>query len=76
VSEQPSAGGSDDAEGGAAKGWQASEGRGPAETGAGTPRWVKVLAVVAVVVLVLIVVMLLTGHGPGSHMQGALAERT
>ena len=35
---------------------------------AGTPRWVKVFAVVGAVVIVLIVVMLVAGgHGPGRH---------
>jgi ABC-type transporter Mla subunit MlaD len=37
----------------------------------GTPRWVKVFAIVALVVVVLLVVVLLTGrgggHGPGRH---------
>ncbi len=39
----------------------------------GTPRWVKVLAIVAVVVVVLIVVVALVAggeHGPGRHMPG------
>ena len=37
---------------------------------AGTPRWVKVLGVIALVLVVLVVVMLVTGgrtHGPGRH---------
>ena len=35
-----------------------------------TPRWVKVLAIVAVGVIVLVAVLLLVGgHGPGQHMQ-------
>ena len=34
----------------------------------GTPRWVKVFAVIALVVVVLFVVLLLTGgHGPRRH---------
>ncbi len=41
-------------------------------TWAGTPRWVKVFAVIGVVLAVLIVVMLLTGHGPGRHMRHGL----
>ena len=40
-----------------------------AEERPGTPRWVKVTAVVAIVVVVLVAVMLLVGgdHGPGRH---------
>ena len=37
---------------------------------AGTPRWVKVFALIGVVVVVLVVAMLATGrggHGPGRH---------
>ena len=33
----------------------------------GTPRWVKVFALVGVVLVVLVIVMLFTGHGPGRH---------
>ena len=33
----------------------------------GTPRWVKVFAVVAIFVVLLVAIMLLTGHGPGRH---------
>jgi hypothetical protein len=37
----------------------------------GTPRWVKVTAIVGVVLLALVVVLLITGrgggHGPGRH---------
>jgi hypothetical protein len=47
----------------------APRGRGP-----GMPRWVKVFAIVGAVVLVLLVVMLLTGHGPGRHMQHGLSH--
>jgi hypothetical protein len=40
----------------------------------GTPRWVKVLAIIALVVVVLVVVLLATGrggsHGPGRHLAG------
>jgi hypothetical protein len=39
-----------------------------AEPSVGTPRWVKVFAIVAAAVTVLIVVRLLTGHGPGRHL--------
>lgn len=38
---------------------------------AGTPRWVKVFAVIALVVIVLLAVALIAGggkHGPGRHM--------
>ena len=38
------------------------------------PRWVKVFAIVGAVVLVLLVAMLLTGHGPGRHMQHGLSH--
>ncbi|QIN84516.1 hypothetical protein GBA63_19110 [Rubrobacter tropicus] len=39
----------------------------------GTPRWVKVVGIVALVLVVLVVVMLLAGggsHGPGIHTPG------
>jgi hypothetical protein len=40
----------------------------------GTPRWVKVLGIIALVVALLVVVMLLIGggggHGPGRHAAG------
>jgi anti-sigma factor RsiW len=36
------------------------------------PRWVRVFAVVGIVVVALIVVMLVSGHGPGRHMQDGL----
>lgn len=36
----------------------------------GTPRWVKAFGIVAVVLVLLLVAMLLTGHGPGRHMDG------
>ena len=36
----------------------------------GTPRWVKVFAVVGVVLVVLVIVALLGGHGPGRHGAG------
>jgi hypothetical protein len=37
----------------------------------GTPRWVKVLAIVAVALIALVVVLLLVGgnHGPGRHLE-------
>ena len=36
----------------------------------GTPRWVKVFAIIAVVVVLLLVILLLTGgeHGPRRHV--------
>ena len=34
----------------------------------GMPRWVKVFLLIGLALVVLIVVMLLTGHGPGRHM--------
>jgi len=43
---------------------------GDRESGSGTPRWVKVLAIVALILVLLVVVMLLIspgGHGPGRH---------
>jgi hypothetical protein len=37
----------------------------------GTPRWLKVLGIIALVVVLVVVIMLLTGggggHGPGRH---------
>jgi hypothetical protein len=33
----------------------------------GTPRWVKVLGIIAIFLVLLVVIMLLTGHGPGRH---------
>ena len=40
----------------------------PLDQEVGTPRWVKVGAVIAILVLMLIVVVLLTGnHGPARH---------
>ena len=44
----------------------------PADPRVGVPRWVKVFGIVGAVLVVLVVVMLLTGHGPGRHMHGAL----
>lgn len=46
--------------------------RGPDQVPAGSrvPGWVKGFAIVGVVLLLLIVLMLLTGHGPGEHMEG------
>jgi hypothetical protein len=44
----------------------------------GTPRWVKISALVAGIVVLLIAVVLLTGiggpHGPGRHLPGGGAE--
>ena len=40
----------------------------------GTPRWVKVFAIVGVVLVVLVVVALLAGHGPGRHMNHSMAD--
>jgi hypothetical protein len=36
----------------------------------GTPRWVKVFAIIAVVVVLLVVILLLAGgnHGPSRHV--------
>jgi hypothetical protein len=34
----------------------------------GAPRWVKVSGVIGILVVLMIVVMLLTGHGPQSHL--------
>ncbi len=36
----------------------------------GTPRWVKVAAIVALVLVVMVLVMLLAGGGPGGHGPG------
>jgi hypothetical protein len=40
----------------------------------GTPRWVKVFAIIALVVVALFLILLLTGgpgrHGPGRHTGG------
>ena len=33
----------------------------------GTPRWVKILGIIALVVLLLVVIVMLTGGGPGGH---------
>ena len=51
---------------------EAGDGIGVAPEGAsppGTPRWVKVVGLVAIVVVLLMVVALLAGggHGPGRH---------
>jgi hypothetical protein len=42
----------------------------PLHQRSGTPRWVKVFAIVGIVVVVLVIVMLFTGHGPGRHTGG------
>jgi hypothetical protein len=38
----------------------------------GTPRWVKVSAIIAAVLVLLLVIVLLVsgGHGPGRHLSG------
>jgi hypothetical protein len=46
---------------------------------AGTPRWVKVFALIALVLVVLVVVMLIAGrggHGPGRHTGGEAGGHT
>jgi hypothetical protein len=51
-------------------------GRGPTS---GTPRWVKVSAIVAAVLVLLVAVMLVSGgrHGPGRHQpSGGLGRPT
>jgi ABC-type transporter Mla subunit MlaD len=44
------------------------------ESTTGTPRWVKVFALIALVVILLFVILLITGrggdHGPGRHTAG------
>lgn len=40
------------------------------ESTTGTPRWVKVSAIIAVILVMLVVVMLLVGGGPGGHGPG------
>jgi len=37
-----------------------------------TPRWVKVFGIIALVVVLLVAIMLISGHGPGRHMHGAM----
>ncbi len=41
----------------------------PRYAGAGTPRWVRVFAIIAVVLIVLFVALHLTGHGFGGHLR-------
>jgi hypothetical protein len=36
----------------------------------GTPRWVKVFALLGIVLVALVIVMLFTGHGPARHTGG------
>jgi hypothetical protein len=36
----------------------------------GVPRWVMAFAAIGLVLVVMAVIMLLTGHGPGQHLQG------
>ena len=45
-----------------------------AESTTGTPRWVKVFAIIGLALVLLVIVMLLTGHGPGRHMHGGLGD--
>jgi hypothetical protein len=45
----------------------------PTEVQTGAPRWVKVSAIAGGVVALLFVVMLVSGHGPGRHLQGMAA---
>jgi hypothetical protein len=42
----------------------------------GTPRWVKVFAIIALIVVLLVVVMMLAGgnHGPGRHLPSSGAD--
>jgi hypothetical protein len=42
----------------------------PPHERSGTPRWVKVFAVVGIVVAALVIIMLFGGHGPGRHTGG------
>jgi hypothetical protein len=45
----------------------------------GTPRWVKVFAIIAAVLVLLLLVLLLSGgrHGPGRHLpSGGLGDPT
>ena len=44
------------------------------ESGAGTPRWVKVFGIIALVVALLFVILMFAGggrHGPSRHMPRA-----
>jgi hypothetical protein len=45
----------------------------PNQEQTGAPRWVKVSAIAGGVVALLFVVMLVSGHGPGRHLQGMAA---
>jgi hypothetical protein len=40
------------------------------DTDAATPRWVKLSALAAAIVAALVLIMLLSGHGPGHHLDG------
>lgn len=40
------------------------------ESATGTPRWVKLLGIIALIVVLLIVVMMLTGGGLGGGLGG------
>lgn len=46
-----------------------SDGASDRESAPGTPRWVKIFAVVALVVVAVFIILLLTGHGPAQHGQ-------
>lgn len=48
------------------------DGRSPG-SGANTPRWVKVSAIIGGVLVLLIAIALFTGHGPGRHIAGGRA---
>ena len=49
------------------------------EGSVGTPRWVKISAVIALLLVAFVVVLVLTGrtggHGPGRHAPGGLPSR-
>jgi hypothetical protein len=73
VVDQPSTPGADaDAGGGRQPERSPSTGLTAAEPGTGTPRWVKVFAIVGALLVLLVIVMLLAGHGPGRHLHGGL----
>ena len=51
----------------------------PDDDVSGTPRWVKVSAIIALALIVLVVVALLVGggnHGPGRHSSGDAGGQT
>ena len=45
-------------------------GEGGRKTGAGTPRWAKILGIIGLLFLALVAVLHLTGHGMGAHHHG------